>query len=143
MLRKKSSRLVKVLEITGGGWKTPTLSLLVAPSLICIKGFYNQSSVFVLDMHRHATGFTDKKKFLQALDALKADGGGDCPEMAIHGMERVFRHGFEAGSPMFVITDAGAKDFDMSDNYGVIADSYQPITSIFVSKQTGISLYFY
>jgi len=88
------------------------------------------------DKHRHATGFTDKKKFLQALDALKADGGGDCPEMAIHGMERVFRHGFEAGSPMFVITDAGAKDFDMSDNYGVIADSYQPITSIFVSKQT-------
>ena len=94
-------------------------------------------------MYSTATGFSDKKTFLGALDALKADGGGDCPEMAIHGMERVFGHGFEIGSPMFVITDAGAKDFDRSYNYGIIADSYQPTTSIFISKQTGISVYFY
>ena len=74
-----------------------------------------------------------------------AIGGGDCPEMAIHGMKGVFSHGFSDRSPMFVITDAGAKDTSISDDYQVMADLSKPVTNIFVSKSSGILtiVYFY
>ena len=82
---------------------------------------------------------------MQALDNLVAIGGGDCPEMVIHGMQEVFSHGFSYRSPMFVITDAGAKDRSISDNYQDMADLFNPVTNIFVSKSSGILtiVYFY
>ena len=95
----------------------------------------------MLDLELHSTGsyFDDKDKFLQALGALTASGGGDCPEMIITGMENVFSHAFTEQSPMFVITDAGAKDFKSASNYNGMADLYHPSMNIFVSKDTGIS----
>ena len=95
----------------------------------------------MLDLESHSTGghFEDKGKFLKAVGALRADGGGDCPEMAIGGMENVFSHSTVENSPVFVITDAAAKDFKSSVAYESMAELYDPITSIFVSKTTGMS----
>lgn len=49
-------------------------------------------------------------EFLKALRALRAHGGGDCPELAFTGMANALEAGPQPGSSMFVFTDASAKD---------------------------------
>ena len=49
------------------------------------------------------------------INALGASGGGDCPELAFAGMLDALKQGPEYGSPMFVFTDASAKDGDSSN----------------------------
>ena len=44
------------------------------------------------------------------IEGLTAVGGGDCPELAFKGMLNAFDEGPKYGSPMFVFTDASAKD---------------------------------
>ena len=44
------------------------------------------------------------------INGLTATGGGDCPELAFTGMLNAFDEGPKYGSPMFVFTDASAKD---------------------------------
>ena len=45
------------------------------------------------------------------IDRLRAHGGGDCPELAFTGMLNAL-DGARYGSPLFVFTDAPAKDAD-------------------------------
>ena len=53
---------------------------------------------------------TERIQFVGAIDALRAYGGLDCPELAIKGMIDAIDNGPKFGSPMFVFTDASAKD---------------------------------
>lgn len=52
----------------------------------------------------------NRTRFVLDIDRLVASGGGDCPELAITGMLNAIDRGPKYGSPLFVFTDASAKD---------------------------------
>lgn len=52
---------------------------------------------------------TDADTFKNAISALSASGGGDCPELAFTGMEQAIASS-DDGAELFVFTDASAKD---------------------------------
>ena len=52
---------------------------------------------------------TNGAKFLQDIENLSANGG-DCPELTFTGILDAMRSEPEPGSPMYVFTDATAKD---------------------------------
>lgn len=54
-------------------------------------------------------------------DGLQVFGGGDCQELAFTGMLDALKEGPDYGSPMFVFTDASAKDADLSNKEEVKA----------------------
>lgn len=49
-------------------------------------------------------------EFVQAIDALNAHNGGDCPEYTFQGILNALGQEPLLGSPMYVFTDAGPKD---------------------------------
>lgn len=53
---------------------------------------------------------TNAAGFVKAISSLKASGGGDCPELAITGILNAIYEGPDPGSPLYVFTDASAKD---------------------------------
>lgn len=53
---------------------------------------------------------TEKFKFLKLITEVDAQGGGDCDELAITGIKNIFASPLQYRSPIYVITDAGAKD---------------------------------
>ena len=53
---------------------------------------------------------SERSSFVSDIEGLTASGGGDCPELAFKGMLEAFDEGPKYGSPMFVFTDASAKD---------------------------------
>jgi hypothetical protein len=48
--------------------------------------------------------------FVDAISKLKATGGGDCPELTMQGILDALNEGPDWGSPLYVFTDASAKD---------------------------------
>ena len=59
--------------------------------------------------------------FVKAIQALTATGGGDCPELTFQGLLNAFYKFPRWGSPMYVFTDATAKDAT-SDNRDLVED---------------------
>lgn len=53
---------------------------------------------------------TEGALFVDAINKLKARGGGDCPELTIRGILDALYEGPDWGSPLYVFTDAAAKD---------------------------------
>lgn len=51
-----------------------------------------------------------KEEFAKAIGQLPSEGGGDCPEKSVTGMLNALGKEPKYGSPMFVFTDASAKD---------------------------------
>eukprot|EP00794_Sanderia_malayensis_P015844 gene15844-17441_t len=100
--------------------------------------------------HGPATYFEPSKKlqFLQKLGTLKAVGGGDCEELAIEGIQNIFSTSLQYLSPIYVFTDAGAKDatVDNVEALKEMADFYQSAINFFLSNagcmnKKAISLY--
>ena len=58
---------------------------------------------------------SELSKFVSDIEGLTATGGGDCPELRFMGMLKAFAEGYRYGSPMFVFTDASAKDGNSSN----------------------------
>ncbi|KAL9960310.1 hypothetical protein ACROYT_G033755 [Oculina patagonica] len=52
----------------------------------------------------------EARDFVQAINALRAHSGGDCPEYTFEGMLNALGQDPLFGSPMYVFTDAGPKD---------------------------------
>ena len=53
---------------------------------------------------------TQKLQFLELVKSMKHDGGGDCEELTITGIKEIFAAPLQYQSPIYVFTDAGAKD---------------------------------
>ena len=53
---------------------------------------------------------SNKNEFLTAMKTLPVTRGGDCPELAFTGMLEAYKANPLSGSPMFVFTDASARD---------------------------------
>ncbi|XP_031568657.1 von Willebrand factor A domain-containing protein 7-like [Actinia tenebrosa] len=63
--------------------------------------------------------FRDKSEnasFVSDINNLKAKGGGDCPELTFQGIREALNEAPETGSPLYVFTDASAKDNDLVDD---------------------------
>lgn len=85
---------------------------------------------------------SDEQSFVQALDQLAAMGGGDCPELTFNGIIDAIEKGNpHVGSPMFVFTDAGAKDGERpkytQDNSVGLALQYMIPVNFFYSTESG------
>lgn len=86
--------------------------------------------------------FSDEQSFVQALDQLTAKGGGDCPELTFNGVIDAIENGDPyVGSPMFVFTDAGAKDGERpkytQENSIGLALQYMIPVNFFYSTESG------
>ena len=84
----------------------------------------------------------NKKSFVEALDTLIAEGGRDCPELTFNGIIDAIEKGDPfPGSPMFVFTDAGAKEGDKPkytfDNARGLALNYMIPVNFFYSTESG------
>eukprot|EP00794_Sanderia_malayensis_P007938 gene7938-8793_t len=78
------------------------------------------------------------KEFVSVIDSISPRGGGDCQELTYTGILEALNSGPQYGSPLFVITDASAKD-DTDANIKtakVIAQS-TGITINFLTKASG------
>ena len=60
-----------------------------------------------------ATSETELDQLLTDVNALSADGGGDCPELAMTGMLNALNLSSVQGH-IIVLTDAGPKDINLS-----------------------------
>eukprot|EP00795_Rhopilema_esculentum_P012478 gene12478-3161_t len=79
---------------------------------------------------------SNKAEFLTAISSLVVRGGRDCPEMAFSGMLSAFDKDPKLGSPMFVFTDASAKD-DTPENMNKLktfVDQYATPISFFTNQ---------
>lgn len=52
-----------------------------------------------------------KNQFVTDIQKLRAHGGGDCPELTFKGILDAMAESPNYGSPMYVFTDATAKDY--------------------------------
>ena len=77
----------------------------------------------------------NKAEFISAIQGLRVAGGGDCPEMAFGGMLGAYESQPKLGSPMFVFTDAGAKDdsFEKKEELKQFADQYGSTINFFTN----------
>lgn len=67
---------------------------------------------------------SQREAFVDAIDNLEAKGGGDCPELTFTGMLEALNAGPRFGSPMFVFTDANAKDATIDNINAVKVAAY-------------------
>ena len=72
------------------------------------------------------------KQFVKAIEALSASGGGDCPELAFRGIRDALNEGAQESSPLYVFTDATAKDDNQLDLAKVTA----------ISRGTSVYIFF-
>ena len=71
----------------------------------------------------------DSALFKQWLADLTVAGGGDAPELALHGI-RLALHEVRPGSPCFVFTDAPAKDLYLKSEVLALAmDKKVPVSA--------------
>jgi len=82
------------------------------------------------------------KSFVEALDTLVAEGGRDCPELTFNGIIDAIEKGDPfVSSPMFVFTDAGAKEGDgpkyTFENALGLAQHYMIPVNFFYSTESG------
>ena len=73
------------------------------------------------------------KEFLQSIDAIQPKGGGDCAEMTFAGILEALNAGPQYGSPLFVITDASAKDDTLTNVK----------TAKVIAQSTGVTINFF
>ena len=81
----------------------------------------------------------ERKQFVSAIANLSANGGGDCPELAFKGMIDAFQIQPQLGSPMFVFTDAPAKDGASSnlETLKLLANAFYTTINFFLKTGCG------
>ncbi|XP_057291705.1 von Willebrand factor A domain-containing protein 7-like [Hydractinia symbiolongicarpus] len=117
---QRDSTLMFVMDTTGSMGEEITVSKLIAKSIINTTRKFKDDyilSPFSDPETGPVTYKSDKERagFITAISNLRAEGGGDCPELAFKGMLNALDQGPKYGSPMFVFTDATAKD-DSAEN---------------------------
>jgi len=89
-----------------------------------------------------------RDEFLTFVNNVNVADGDDCDELAISGIRAVYGFGVEEGSPIYVLTDAGAKDASEDNLLALEIMAFESRTPInfFLSnagclKESGISIY--
>ncbi|CAL8331383.1 unnamed protein product [Merluccius merluccius] len=78
------------------------------------------------------TRTTDPEVMKRKISALKANGGGDTPEMCLSGLQLAMT-GAPASSHIYVFTDAIAKDIDLKDTIVALIRSTKSTVSFFMT----------
>ena len=73
---------------------------------------------------------------MQLIGNLKARGGGDCDELTINGIMSIFEASIQYQSPIYVFTDAGAKDATDENKEALkeMIDAYAAPVNFFLSN---------
>ncbi|KAM4585496.1 von Willebrand factor A domain-containing protein 7 isoform 1-T2 [Odontesthes bonariensis] len=79
---------------------------------------------------------TDADKMKAEISKLKADGGGDAPEMCLSGLQLALT-GAPSSSDIYVFTDAVAKDFNLKDTIIALMRSTKSKVSFFMTNTLG------
>ncbi|XP_046850361.1 hemicentin-1-like isoform X1 [Xenia sp. Carnegie-2017] len=84
---------------------------------------------------------TQEDKFLKAISSLKPRDGGDCLELTFAGMRNAIDHNPQDGSPLYVFTDAGAKDASNQNimHLSAIAQDCECVVVFFYVENSGCS----
>lgn len=69
------------------------------------------------------------------MDSLKAVGGGDCPELTLHGLQLALTNCIP-GSSIFIFTDAGVKDIELTQTVYSLIDQKGSQIYIFYTGRT-------
>ena len=79
---------------------------------------------------------SQKSTFRDLIGKLRVHGGGDCKEMAIEGIQNIFTISIHSQSPIYVFTDAGAKDASEEnvEMLMIMAENYQTSINFFLSN---------
>ena len=72
----------------------------------------------------------ESDEFLRHLDNLRANGGGDCPELAMSGLQLALINCLP-GSPIYVFTNAGPKDSDLKATIFSLIDTRKSQVNFF------------
>ncbi len=75
----------------------------------------------------------DPNVFQQSINALAADDGGDCPELAFTAMTKALEKFDESGGELLVFTDASAKDSGLAGTVIGLAEKNEVNLTLFVS----------
>jgi len=78
---------------------------------------------------------TEKIQFLNAIQGLRAHAGGDCPELTFTGILDAMAESPNYGSPLYVFTDASAKD--------ATEENIEEVLSFADSEVNGITINFF
>jgi len=80
---------------------------------------------------------SERQQFVSSISSLTASGGGDCPELAFKGMIDALKFQPQLGSPMFVFTDASAKDRTQSniEELKLLASNVYATINFFVKNE--------
>ncbi|XP_070537057.1 von Willebrand factor A domain-containing protein 7-like [Ptychodera flava] len=81
---------------------------------------------------------TDPEEFRAAISNLTADGGGDCPELSMTGIELAILNSLP-GSEVFVFTDADAKDINKTDDVIALGQARKTKVTNFFTSERGCS----
>ena len=79
---------------------------------------------------------TQTAQFHALVNNVDVDGGGDCDELALTGIKEIYSSPLQYQSPIYVLTDAGAKD-GTDDNVETLKDmidAYQSPINFFLSN---------
>lgn len=82
---------------------------------------------------------TREAQFLELIKNVKHADGGDCDELAITGIQEIFSAPLQYQSPIYVLTDAGAKDAT-DEKIEILKElmfSYQSPVNFFLSTRGG------
>ncbi|CAL8329839.1 unnamed protein product [Lota lota] len=79
---------------------------------------------------------TDPEVMKQEISKLKAQGGGDLPEMCLSGLQMALT-GAPASSHIYVFTDATAKDIYLKDTIVALIRSTKSTVSFFMTNASG------
>ena len=87
--------------------------------------------------------FGEGNQFVRAINSLKAHGGGDCPELTFEGIRKAIDENPFEGSPLYVFTDATAKDYTEENLISLlaIAIDYGITINFFTTNLCGRSSY--
>ncbi|KAF3937947.1 Hemicentin-1 [Dactylella cylindrospora] len=82
--------------------------------------------------------YTNATAFKEAIEAVFADGGGDCPELSITGMRQAVA-ALGGGGPLFMFTDADASDAYLNETLieEANAKGIKIITAVFGECEVG------
>lgn len=75
----------------------------------------------------------ENASFVADIKALKAKGGGDCPELTFSGILNALEEAPFSGSPLYVFTDASAKDNNLVDHAIAVAQRLDVTINFFVT----------
>lgn len=131
-----------VIDTTGSmGDDIEAVRMVTAEIINRRVGTKNEPSVYIL-VPFNDPGFgplmrtTNADEFKRAINALRPFGGGDFPEMALHGLQLALT-GAPPGSEIYLFTDASAKDVHLLSTVTALIERTESVVYFLITSFSG------